>query len=126
MYNDLPAEWKNLVVAVPRIRDKKGADEWYYEDKMILPSEMEIFGEVFYGTNAAERDKKQWPIFMGGTARIIKNLNGGGRNSWWTSSASAAYTTDFVYAGSYGYSDTANASNSLGVPIAFCTSKATA
>lgn len=126
MYNDLPAEWKNLVVAVPRIRDKKGADEWYYEDKMILPSEMEIFGEVFFGTNGAERDKKQWPIFMGGTARIIKNLNGGGRYAWWTSSASAAHTTYFVYASHVGDSHDNAASSSLGVPIAFCTSKATA
>ena len=87
---------------------------------------MEIFGEVFFGTNNAERDKKQWPIFMGGTARIIKNLNGGGRYAWWTSSASAANTTYFVYASHDGDSSHSSASTSLGVPIAFCTSKATA
>ena len=63
---------------------------------------------------------------MGGTARIIKNLNGGGRYGWWTSSASAANTTYFVYASNGGDSNASGASYSRGVPIAFCTSKATA
>ena len=63
---------------------------------------------------------------MGGTARIIKNLNGGGRYAWSTSSASAANTTHFVYASGHGDSGSYSASASFGVPIAFCTSKATA
>lgn len=124
MYNDLPSEWKNSIIAVPRIRDNKSdTAAWYYEDKMIVPSEVEVFGAIFYGSKYAEADKKQWPIFMGGTSRIIKNFNGGNRANWWTSSVAADNSTSFIFVRGAGDSKPYVASTLGGISIAFCTSK---
>ena len=123
----LPTEVQNAIVADKRLCSTKGSWEWKEDQKLWLPSEVEVWGhntwsEVGYGNGCGI----QFPIFAGSLRHICKGLGfgaaaTGSRCHWWCDSPYASNTTNFCYVSHDGYAYGYNASTALGVPVCFTT-----
>ena len=127
IFNMLPAEVQNVIVADKRLCSTKGSWEWKEDQKLWLPSEVEVWGhntwsEVGYGNGCGI----QFPIFAGSLRHICKGLGfgaaaTGSRSNWWCDSPSASNTTLFCHVYYVGGALYSYASTALGVPVCFTT-----
>ena len=127
IYNMLPADVKAVIKTNKRLCSKKGSWDWQEDQKLWLPSEVEVWGfnswsEVGYGNGNAV----QFEIFRGSLAHINKGLGfgkaeQGSRSNWWCESPDASSTTYFCNVSSDGHPDSYSASTPLGVPLCFGT-----
>ena len=127
IYAMLPEEVQNVIVADKRLCSTKGAWEWQEDQKLWLPSEVEVWGhntwsEVGYGNGCGV----QFPIFAGSLRHICKGLGfgkaaAGSRCDWWCDSPNASYTTNFCYVTNSGNASHSAATTLLGVPVCFTT-----
>lgn len=128
MYYYLPTALKN-VITEKRIyaptrysasgvltNDNSGA--WVNLGKLWLPDEYEIMGaRLMTSTGWFSGGFVQYPIFAHGMNRL-KRANGG-RYYWWTSSAYAGSSTNFVLVSNHGPVSSHVASNALRAPFCF-------
>lgn len=127
IFNMLPAEVQNVIVADKRLCSTKGSWGWKEDQKLWLPSEVEVWGhntwsEVGYGNGCGI----QFPIFAGSLRHICKGLGfgaaaTGSRGHWWCDSPYASNTTNFCYVTNLGNAHNHVASTALGVPVCFTT-----
>ena len=127
IFNMLPAEVQAVIVADKRLCSTKGSWEWKEDQKLWLPSEVEVWGfnswsEVGYGNGCGI----QFPIFAGSLRHICKGLGfgaaaTGSRCGWWCDSPCASSTTNFCYVSTVGLANNNYASSALGVPVCFTT-----
>lgn len=125
IFNTLPDDLRTVIKADKRLCNTKGGWEWKNDQKLWLPSEVEVWGhntlsEVEYGNGCGV----QFPIFMGSLRHVCKGLGKGKaeqgiRADWWCDSAYAANTQGFCNVFSGGSAGSANASLAIGVPICF-------
>lgn len=123
----LPTEVQNAIVADKRLCSTKGSWEWKEDQKLWLPSEVEVWGhntwsEVGYGNGCGI----QFPIFAGSLRHICKGLGfgaaaTGSRYDWWCDSPYASNTTNFCVVSIVGNANYNAASTALGVPVCFTT-----
>ena len=123
----LPTEVQNAIVADKRLCSTKGSWEWKEDQKLWLPSEVEVWGhntwsEVGYGNGCGI----QFPIFAGSLRHICKGLGfgaaaAGSRCHWWCDSPNASNTTGFCHVDASGGAGHDVASTALGVPVCFTT-----
>lgn len=114
----------DLAAVVSEVKRKQIVDgeENEYSCKLWLPSEMELFGEDYFGT--AAEGEEQLKFFKDRRNRI-KKLGDKAEYTdfWWCSSPSASNTTDFCGVGIDGLPVVISASAALGVPVCFTIKK---
>ncbi len=125
IYNTLPAEIRTVIKTDKRLCSTKGSWAWQEDQKLWLPSEVEVWGhntwsEVGYGNGCGV----QFPIFTGSLRHICKGqgigkAEQGSRVSWWCDSPNASNTTYFCPVSDSGSAGSNNASTALGVPLCF-------
>lgn len=99
--NTLPADLRAVIKADKRLCSTKGSWAWQEDQKLWLPSEVEVWGhnswsEVGYGNGCGV----QFPIFTGSLRHICKGqgkgkAEQGSRSYWWCDSPNASNTTYF-------------------------------
>ena len=114
--NTLPIDVQNVIIE--KTHSYYAAASGYVEatDKLWLPTVYELIGSN-YNSNEPVLGNQIYPIFSG--VSLVKNFNGGGVTSWWTSSDS---TSAYASANSVSYTGalTITSSNvSAGIPICF-------
>ena len=127
IYNTLPPEVKAVIKTDKRLCSKKGTWAWQEDQKLWLPSEVEIWGkniwsEVGYGNG----DCVQFPIFANSMIHINKGYGFGKAEQgafaiWWSDSPEEATTTNFCNVSSNGIANGTGAANEFGVPLCFTT-----
>lgn len=130
LYAKLPDKVKN-VIAEKRmlVEDRYSADGaltdstgWHWDSlgKLWVPSEVEVFGQVVWGTKGwSEGQAIRYPIFEN-YADILKGIGkGGSRYYWWLLSAYSGDSTRACYVDGYGDASNWDASNSRCVPLCF-------
>lgn len=125
IFNTLPADLRAVIKADKRLCSKKGSWVWQEDQKLWLPSEVEVWGyntwsEVEYGNGCGV----QFPIFTGSLRHICKGqgkgkAEQGSRSGWWCGSPDASDTTNFCYVASNGYASGNYASTAFAVPLCF-------
>ena len=119
IYNTFPSDLKAVMKTTRKKRYNGGgsvATLNTVDDKLWLPSEIELFGTYSYTGGSAEGTL--YPIYTDNTSRI-KKVNGSA-HYYWTSSARGSNTRNFVVVGSNGSVSNRNASYSNGVSAGFC------
>lgn len=116
----LPQELQNGILAVDKTCQQGKADSGTTttstNNKLWLPSAREIFGGSSYESSGLVYTTQ----FSSANARI-KFDNTGATKSWWTRSASSAYTGHFRSVNSYGSVNDSYANYSYGAVFGFCT-----
>ncbi len=125
IFNTLPADVQAVIKADKRLCSTKGSWAWQEDQKLWLPSEVEVWGhntwsEVGYGNGCGV----QFPIFAGSLRHICKGLGfgkaeQGSRCNWWCDSPLASNTTHFCVVYVSGVAGYGTASTALGVPVCF-------
>lgn len=125
IFNTLPADLRTVIKADKRLCSTKGSWAWQEDQKLWLPSEVEVWGhntwsEVGYGNGCGV----QFPIFAGSLRHICKGqgkgkAEQGSRANWWCGSPIASNTTDFCGVYNVGLANYSSASNAFGVPLCF-------
>ena len=125
IFNTLPADLRAVIKADKRLCSTKGSWAWQEDQKLWLPSEVEVWGhntwsEVGYGNGCGV----QFPIFTGSLRHICKGqgkgkAEQGSRSHWWCGSPNASNTTNFCIVDYYGVASGSNASTALAVPLCF-------
>lgn len=125
IFNTLPEDLRAVIKADKRLGSIKGNWGWKDDQKLWLPSELEVWGhntwsEVGYGNG----NGIQFPIFAGSLRHICKgqgkgSAERGSRVGWWCSSPYASNTTHFCSVYSTGYANNDVASTAQGVPVCF-------
>ena len=119
IYNTFPSDLKAVMKTTRKKRYNGGgsvATLNTVDDKLWLPSEIELFGTYSYTGGSAEGTL--YPIYTDNDSRI-KKVNGSA-NRYWTSSALGSYADYFVYVGNIGDVSRRDAYNSYGVSAGFC------
>lgn len=93
------------------IKERRGHKLWLFSAREVCGEE----DDEYFDSPA---DDVQLPYYKDMENRV--KLRNGETDWWWLASPSSAYTTDFALVGSYGYSYSYGASNSLGVAPGFC------
>lgn len=131
----LPTELQSLIIekrallesrySASGVLDTGSSWAWNNMGKLWLPTEVEVFGSVHwsqpgYGSGGGGCNL-QYPIFQGSALHIIKgDGNGGGRCSWWESSALASSSTHVCCVAHHGHAHSLVASHSaVRVPLCF-------
>ena len=125
IFNTLPADLRAVIKADKRLCSTKGSWAWQEDQKLWLPSEVEVWGhnswsEVGYGNGCGV----QFPIFTGSLRHICKGqgkgkAEQGSRSHWWCDSPSASNTTLFCGVNYNGNAGSYDASTALAVPLCF-------
>ena len=84
-------------------------------DKLFLPSEIEIFGSTTYSFAG---EGTQYAYYQAGNSKV-KNLSGSA-NNWWERSPRSRNSTAFCFVGSNGLAGSYTASSSYGMAFGFC------
>ena len=119
IYNTFPSDLKAVMKTTRKKRYNGGGSVSTLntvDDKLWLPSEMELFGSSSYTGGTAEGTL--YPIYTDNSSRI-KKINGSA-NNYWTSSAFGSNTNFFVSVYNYGSVYYDNANYSSGVSAGFC------
>ena len=115
--NLMPAEVKAAIREVQK-KSSAGSQSSSIQttnDKLFLLSEIEIFGSTTYSFAG---EGTQYAYYQSGNSKV-KNWNGSA-NRWWERSPHSSYATNFCLVFSTGNANWDIASNSFGVPFAFC------
>ena len=125
IFNTLPADLRAVIKADKRLCSTKGSWALQEDQKLWLPSEVEVWGrntwsEVGYGNGCGV----QFPIFTGSIQHICKGrgkgkAERGSRSSWWCDSPRASNTANFCSVTDSGRASNYNASTALAVPLCF-------
>ena len=125
IFNTLPADLRAVIKADKRLCSTKGSWAWQEDQKLWLPSEVEVWGhntwsEVGYGNGCGV----QFPIFAGSLRHICKGqgkgkAEQGSRSRWWCDSPHASNTTSFCGVSFSGSAVNYYASTALAVPLCF-------
>lgn len=126
IYDSLPAEVKAVIGPKLMLLENKEetnstAAAWHTENKLWLPSELEVFGyqswsEIGWGSG----NFKQYPIFAGSERHIIKGAgNGGSAASWWELSPVRDLTVRFCAVSTSGDANFAGANTAFRIPLCF-------
>ena len=125
IFNTLPADLRTVIKADKRLCSTKGSWAWQEDQKLWLPSEVEVWGyntwsEVGFGNGCGV----QFPIFTGSLRHICKGqgkgkAEQGSRVNWWCDSPTASDTTYFCSVNNYGLAYYSSASVAWGVPLCF-------
>ena len=125
IFNTLPADLRAVIKADKRLCSTKGSWAWQEDQKLWLPSEVEVWGhntwsEVGYGNGCGV----QFPIFAGSLRHICKGqgkgkAEQGSRSFWWCDSPHASNSTNFCDVNYDGYAGNLYASTALAVPLCF-------
>lgn len=126
IFNTLPEDLREVIKADKRLCSTKGNNAWQEDQKLWLPSEVEIWGHNVYSEieNGNGCDV-QFPIFTGSLRHICKGsgkgkAEQGSRSDWWCGSPHASNTTLFCKVASNGYASYAlNTAGKLAVPLCF-------
>ena len=119
IYNTFPSDLKAVMKTTRKKRYNGGGSVSTLntvDDKLWLPSEMELFGSASCTGGYAEGTL--YPIYTDNTSRI-KKVNGSA-NWYWTSSACGSNAYSFVCVYNYGDVGNHNANNYFGVSAGFC------
>lgn len=125
IFNTLPEDLRTVIKVDKRLCSTKGSWAWQEDQKLWLPSEVEVWGhntwsEVGFGNGCGI----QFPIFAGSLRHICKGqgkgmAEQGSRVYWWCDSPAASNTTSFCYVNNIGHATGNRASNAIGVPLCF-------
>lgn len=119
IYNTFPSDLKAVIKTTRKKRYNGGASVSTLnavDDKLWLPSEMELFGSNTYTGGTAEG--ALYPIYTDAASRI-KKVNGSAQY-YWTSSAIGSNTNSFGGVNSSGNVSSIGASDYRGVSAGFC------
>lgn len=114
-FDSLPAELKSLIV--PTVRETNAHDGKKYStvDRLFLPTESELFGSAIL---SACMCGERYEAFSTSKDRILLN-DDGSPCCYWTSSALAGNTTNFVNVNYSGNMSNDSASTDLRAPLCF-------
>ena len=125
IFNTLPADLRAVIKADKRLCSTKGSWAWQEDQKLWLPSEVEVWGHNTWSEIGSSNGcGVQFPIFTGSLRHICKGKGKGKaeqgiRTDWWCDSAYAVNTQGFCEVYSGGSAGSVNASLTIGVPICF-------
>lgn len=136
VYAKLPADLKPCIIEKRALLENRYSAAgkldastgwgWNNMGKLWLPTEVEVFGSIFWsdgdaGWAGGGGCNLQYPIFYGGAKHIIKGIgNGGVRCIWWEASARRQSSTYVCIVASYGYaSHGAATSGGIYAPVCF-------
>jgi hypothetical protein len=118
-----PTEWKNVMRAIRRLENNKGAWAWATRTLFLL-SETEVHGSTVW-SDSYDGGTRPLPLYQFSARYRIKGLGfgtsaSGNRSNWWLASPSAANTAPFAVVNDGGGADGYFAYNSYGVAPGFC------
>ena len=119
IYNTFPSDLKAVMKTTRKKRYNGGGSVSTLntvDDKLWLPSEMELFGSVSY--TGGTKEGTLYPIYTDNSSRI-KKVNGSAYY-YWTSSANGSDTNHFVNVYDNGIVSSFYAAISYGVSAGFC------
>lgn len=130
MYFYLPTALKNVIVekrlyaqtrrSESGVLSNDNSGAWVNVGKLWLPDEYEITGaRLMTTTGWFSGGYVQYPLFAHSMARLKMIQGGSSRGSWWTSSAFAGNSTNFVDVSNGGYVNGNSASSAYRAPFCF-------
>lgn len=127
IFEMLPSEVQEVIVADKRLCSTKGSWAWQSDQRLWLPSEVEVWGhnarsELFFGNGCG----MQFPIFAESLRHILKGIGFGAsaignHYSWWCDSPHSESQTTFCLVEGTGFPADSRPDTALGVPICFTT-----